>query len=109
MKKFIGTCDASRCDVPFLMPIAPAYAANWVYVVTNNSGTDFYYDSDTIRRSGNQVTVWEKYDHSRDKTDKTREKKVLYRYDCVKRTTTILQATIYYPNGKNETSVMGHI
>lgn len=105
MKKFIGTSTFLGAMCLALMPIAPAHAANWVHVITNNSGTDFYYDSDTIRRSGNQVTVWEKYDHSRDKTDKTREKKVLYRYDCVKRTTTILQATIYYPNGKNETSV----
>ena len=59
-----------------VMAATPAYAANWVYVLTDSNGTVRYYDSDTIQRSGKWVTVWEKSDHSRDKTVKEREKKI---------------------------------
>jgi hypothetical protein len=79
----------------------PAFAANWVYLTTNVSDTDLYYDADTIVRSGNQVTVWEKWDHSRDKTVKERERKRRYRYDCAQRTMTLLHSIIYYPDGKS--------
>jgi hypothetical protein len=103
MKKYIRTAALLGAMCFALMPTAPAYAANWVYVTKSTKNAVFYYDSDTIQRAGNQVTVWVKLDHSRDKTEKAREKKVLYRYDCVNRTLTILQVTIYYPNGKNET------
>lgn len=86
-----------------VMAATPATAANWVYVLTSSKGTVYYYDADTIQRSGNQVTVWEKWDHSRDKTVKERETKVRYRYNCAERTGTLLQLTQYYPNGKFET------
>jgi hypothetical protein len=82
--------------------MAPAYAANWVYVTTSDRGSDYYYDSDTIQRSGNKVTYWEKVDHSRDKTVKRRESKDRYLCDCAMRTRTLLQATSYYPDGTNE-------
>ena len=80
----------------------PALAANWVYVDTLNSGTDIHYDADTIRRSGNQVTVWDKLDHSRDKKFEERERKRHYRYDCAERTITLLAAIAYYPDGTNK-------
>jgi hypothetical protein len=85
-----------------LMAAAPALAANWVYVTTNDVGSDYYYDSDTIQRSGNQVTFWQKTDHSRDKTVKERESIDRYRFDCAMRTRTLLQVTNYYPDGNNE-------
>jgi hypothetical protein len=87
------------------MAATPAFAVNWVYVGARSSGTDFYYDADTIVRSGNEVTVWEKWDHSRDKTYKEREQRVRYQYDCAERTSTILLAIIYYPDGTSR-SVM---
>jgi hypothetical protein len=46
-----------------LTAATPAFAVEWVYVTSNTSGTDIYYDADTIRRSGDQVTVWERWDH----------------------------------------------
>ena len=79
----------------------PAFAANWVYV-TNSRGAYFYYDSATIQHSGNGVTVWEKYDFSRDKTVKQRETKALYRYNCADRARTLLTYTNYFPDGKIE-------
>ena len=90
-----------------LMPIAPAYAANWIYVIEDVKGTVFYYDADTIQRSGNQVTVWEKWDHSRNRTIKEREDKVLNRYYCLERTFTILNWVGYYPDGTNKSFTWG--
>jgi hypothetical protein len=83
------------------LPVAPVYAANWVYVVTSAKNTDYYYDADTLQRSGDQVTVWLRLDHSRDKTKKQRESKDWYRYNCVKRTFTLLYTVNYYPDGKS--------
>lgn len=91
-------------SVTMLATIAtPAFAANWVYVLTNDTGTVYYYDSDTIQRSGQWVIVWEKWDHSRDKTVPQREQKIRWRYDCAGRTSTPLQLTKYFPNRTNET------
>ena len=86
-----------------IMAATPAFAANWVYVLTDSNGTVIYYDADTIQRSGKWVTVWEKWDHSRDKTVKEREKKIRVAYDCVQRTSANLSAFFYYPDGKIKT------
>jgi hypothetical protein len=85
-----------------VMAATPAFAADWIYVTTNVHGSVLYYDADTIQRSGSQVTVWEKSDHSRDKTTVWREAKDRYRYDCAERTRTLLHSTNYYPDGKVE-------
>jgi hypothetical protein len=85
------------------MAATPAFAASWVYVTTHDNGADYYYDSDTIQRYGNQVTVWRKLDHSRNKTVKYRSEKSQYRYDCSRRTYTLLNIITYYPDGKVET------
>ena len=102
MKKYIGVATLLGATCLALMPIAPVYAANWVYVTESRNKAVFYYDSDTIRRSGNQVTVWEKADHSRNKTVKQREEKSRWRYDCAERTRALLQLTNYYADGKLE-------
>jgi hypothetical protein len=81
---------------------APAFAANWVYVDTQSDNAALYYDADTIQRSGNQFTVWEKRDHSRNKNVKYRELKSRVMYDCVNMTFTLLSEIVYYPNGTNK-------
>jgi hypothetical protein len=48
------------------------------------------------------VTVWERLDHSRDKTEKEMERKKLVRFDCGERTRTLLELIAYYPDGKIE-------
>ena len=85
-----------------LIAAPPAYAANWIFVTDSINNTRFYYDLDSIQRSENQITVWEKKDHSRDKTIKQRETKSRSRYDCAERTVTILNINSYFPDGKIE-------
>jgi hypothetical protein len=80
----------------------PALASDWVPVFRTSDNTVTYYDADTIIRSGNQVTVWEKHDHSRNKSNKARETKIRIRYDCKERTLFFITASDYYPDGKIE-------
>jgi hypothetical protein len=86
-----------------LMAAAPALAANWVYLLTDDQGAEHYYDTQNLLRSGNYITVWTKSDHSRDKTVKIRERMTRSKYDCAGRTITNLVIVFYYPDGKNET------
>ena len=87
-----------------VMGATPAFAANWIYVTQSNVGTVSYYDVDTIQRSGNQVTVWEKRDESRNKTVKHREMTLRERFHCSERTFTTLNITTYYPDGTNKSA-----
>jgi hypothetical protein len=103
MKKSIGTAALLGAMCLALMPLEPVYAANWVYVETSTNNGIYYYDADTVRRSGDEVTVWEKRDHSRDATVKYRSKTLLSRYDCSGRTVVAISSNEHYPNGKTET------
>ena len=102
MKKSIGTAALLGAMCFAFMPIAAAYAANWVYVDEATGNVVYYYDTDTLQRSGDEVTVWEKADHSRDATEKFRSKTILSRYFCSRRTYVTISMIIYYPNGTNE-------
>ncbi len=79
----------------------PAHATDWRYVISNKTKTDFYYDLDTIQLTENLVTVWEKWDHSRDKTQKLRERRIRTTYDCSDRTFTALTVIEYKIDGTN--------
>ena len=68
------------------------------------NGTAWLYDADTSSSNGSMVTVWEKQDHSRDRTEKARETKSFVRYNCISRTRTLLSFTVLYPNGKVESA-----
>ena len=83
-----------------IMAATPAFAVDWVYVSADSNGTIYYYDADTIRRSGSQVTVWEKEDASRNKTVKYREQKIQSQFSCSDRTYRLLSFVTYYPDGK---------
>ena len=85
--------------VALVMGATPAFAANWVYVGSDINLSVWYYDADTIQRSGNLITVWKKIDTSRDKTEKRSQNISRQRYDCSKRTVTFLNSTSYYPDG----------
>lgn len=85
-----------------VMAETPAFAAEWIPVFIDTQKVIYYYDADTIRRSGNVVTVWEKRDHSRNRTVKYREVKGKRSYNCSARTSILLSVIVYYPNGKVE-------
>ena len=103
MEKSIGTAALLGALCLALMPTTPAYAANWVYVTIDGSDDAIiYYDSDTTQRSGDQVTVWEKWDYSGSKNSKKREMLAHTRYNCADRTYKSLYAIVKYKDGTAE-------
>ena len=95
--KYIGLTTAAA----LLMVATPAYSADWVHVITDRDGSVWYYDSESIRRSGDQVIIWEKSDHSQDRRTKYRETKARTRYDCIDGTQTIISFIRHLPNGES--------
>ena len=85
-----------------VMAATPAFAANWIPVYLDTKKVIYYYDTDTLRRSASEVTVWEKRDHSQDRTVKYREVKAKRSYNCSARTSILLSVITYFPSGKVE-------
>jgi hypothetical protein len=86
-----------------LLTATPSLAANWIYVGTDAHQTALYYDPETVRRSGSQITTWTRQDYLNNdrSSDKEIRTELRARYDCTKRTVTFLDVTAYYPDGKN--------
>jgi hypothetical protein len=81
---------------------ASAQATGWVYVAKTATGSKWYYNSDTMYRAANEITVWQKIDHSQDRKYKERETLLFTRYDCLAKTSSNITFTNIYPNGINE-------
>lgn len=41
---------------------APAMAAEWTFVTSSDAGSDHYYDSTSVKRSGGKVQFWSRED-----------------------------------------------
>ncbi|MFM8543365.1 MAG: surface-adhesin E family protein [Chakrabartia sp.] len=95
---------ASAIALSLSLGATPAFAANWVYVGESVNNAVLYYDADSIQRSGNQVTVWKKLDHRRDRTTKIRTALSRTRYDCAERTDTLLARVSYYADGPSKSA-----
>ena len=95
---------ASAIGVSLSLGATPAFAANWVYVGESVNNAVWYYDADSIQRSGDQVTVWKKLDHTRDRTTKIRTALSRTRYDCAERTDTLLARVSYYADGTSKSA-----
>jgi hypothetical protein len=77
-----------------------AIAENLVYYDTSPTGTDKYYDTETIRRySNNTVVVWTKEDASKDKTESWSTRKSKFRFNCSTETYGFLYLVLYRANG----------
>ena len=89
-----------------LLSSAPAYA-EWVVVSGNDEvGMTAYVDTDTIRRKGNQVKLWQLYDFKTVQTDASASGPYLSlkgqrEYDCAEERDRTLTATWFSGN-------MGH-
>lgn len=108
MKKSIGTNPLLAIMCFAMMPVAPAHAANWVYLGKSKQGNASYFDDETIQRSGSKVTVWTKTDYSQSASpslfqgNQLSEDITRVRIDCVARTSTNLMIVFYYVNGKSD-------
>ena len=60
-----------------------AIAEDLVYYASDSSGSDYYYDAETVRRySDNLVVVWTKEDASKNKTESYSTERAKLRFDC---------------------------
>jgi hypothetical protein len=85
-----------------VMMATPSLAAKWIHVATGSNNTIYYFDAETFQRSGNQVTVGIKWDHSFDITSNKRETISRARFDCGKKTVYIIDQTLKYVDGTSE-------
>jgi hypothetical protein len=85
--------------VLFLLAAIPAQAANWV-LVAEGDGSQWYVETESIRRIGNTVECWQKTNYEKQQSFKYSSEFYvstigLWRYDCFNRTGKVLQHTIY--------------
>ena len=77
-----------------------ALAEDLVYYFTTSNGTDWYYDTETIRRySNNTVELWDVQDASKDKSVSWRTQRQKVRIDCSAETFSFLSIVTYRANG----------
>ncbi len=91
-------CSTLFAVVTFAIAM-PVLAANWVPVAESIGGDEYFQDSESIRRNGNLVTVWEKIVFAKTKPNGEAYRLMRFRYDCSGETITTLNATLYTKEG----------
>lgn len=71
-----------------------------IYITTSDSGSEYYYDANSIRVAGNQVTVWITQDAKRDKSVKFRTAKQRRIFDCRSEMSKLVQYVSYNSTGR---------
>jgi hypothetical protein len=83
-------------------------AADWRYLTSSTSGTVVLVDVESarelpalaIRRPFPVMQIWVKMDFSRDKSEKYREWRALYRFNCTAETSMLVSSATYAPDGR---------
>lgn len=71
-----------------------------VYITTSDTGSEFYYDANSIRASEGQVMVWLSQDAKKDKTVKFRTSKQRLVFDCNSENSKLVQYVAYNSVGR---------
>ena len=66
----------------FSTAAVPANAGSLVYVTSDTDGSDYYYDSESMRNVDGNIAVWEIEDASKNNNKKYRSSRVRILYDC---------------------------
>lgn len=91
-KKFLIGATALICG-------SAAVAEDLQFYASTNSGSLYFYDKDTIKRTGNFLTVWVFIDRSKDKTETARSERQKYRIDCSQEEVGLMAYYEYDPQG----------
>lgn len=78
---------------------APTSPNDWVIITGTSTGTLWRIQRRDIRPGAAYRRVWVKEDHSRDKTKRARETKVLWSVRCSERTISVISAVQYAADG----------
>jgi hypothetical protein len=76
-----------------------AIAEDLVYYNRGANGTVAFYDRETIRRNGNQVTVWTFMDESKNKSVSYRSVRIKWIFNCINETSGLISIAYYNSNG----------
>jgi hypothetical protein len=71
-----------------------------IYITSDDSGSDYYYDTNSVRVSNGQVVVWVTRDAKKDKTVKFRNSKQRIMFDCDSENNKFLQYISYSSTGR---------
>lgn len=76
-----------------------ALAEDLVLYDIGSQGSYYFYDTESIRRSGDEVTVWVTVDESKNKSVSYRTAKLKWRIDCTEETIGLISYVYYKSNG----------
>lgn len=85
---------------------APVHAENWVYLAEDKNGA-FQYDAANIQRSGNEADLWIKYAPTDGGISEVKELKMLVRFDCEAKTSSVRRIITIDKTGKIKTDDSG--
>jgi len=94
VRKLMLVCLALAAASP-----TSAVAQTWIRYGAGQNGTVFYYDSETIRRDGQIVRVWERQDHSQNRSIPYREAKALLVVNCTEQTVGLTYLVTFNADG----------
>ncbi len=77
-----------------------ALAEEWVFVNIGDTGSAYFYDSDSLKVGAEYAEVWVMWDHSRDKTERYRTSKAKWILGCKDKTVTLIYSISYWKNGQ---------
>lgn len=87
---------------PKLVTVQPRPGVSyWFHYGTDTNGSQYFYDVNSITKSGDYVSFWEDVNHSEDVTVKHRRSMSHARLDCKIQSMIFLDILLYDKNGKN--------
>lgn len=78
----------------------PVAAATWVYTTDTTTGGVVYIDADSRSRTGETRRAWFRFDYSKDKTEKARESKQLWSFECTGNRMSLISYSDYFADGR---------
>lgn len=106
--EFSGSADSSpppvqtvRTPPPVFNPSPPKASTDieWIEYASTSAGTVFYYDLNSIKKTGGRVSVWILADYSKNAKVAHRSSKDLYEYDCSNQTSRSKMSIDYDASG----------
>jgi hypothetical protein len=98
----MGLFHFSSMVIALIFVATPASAANWVYAGENTFKSAWYYDAETIQRTGSKVKVRLKIEHPQDDKAGRAETKENSIYDCDRKQITIVYFQVLYKDGEKK-------
>ncbi len=78
-----------------------AIAANWVFITTSVEGHSFFVDTQSIQKSGNSVTYWEKANYLDRDRGGNLSAKIQFTTNCARRER-IMRYSFFYDDTNNQ-------